>query len=217
MKSSVQKLFDDLFINYPVLVQCKNEIKSSFTILVDCYRSGGKTLVCGNGGSAADSEHIVGELMKGFRLPRAIPPEDSEKIAAVDADNSELLCKGLQRTLPAISLVSQVSLFSAFVNDISAEMAFAQQVYGYGKENDVLLAISTSGESRNVCRAALVGRALGLKVIGLTGRDSGSLARFCDVIISAPSDRTFRIQEYHQPLYHTLCAMLEEEFFGEEC
>ncbi len=215
MKPSVNKTFEDLFLNYPVLVQCKNEIDKAFSLMVECYSNNGKMLVCGNGGSAADSEHIVGELMKEFRLRRKVSPEDAEKIRSVNAENSEALCDGLQRALPAISLVSQVSLFSAFANDVNADMVFAQQVYGYGHKGDVLLAISTSGNSSNVCNAAHVGKAMGLSVVGLSGKDGGSMAQFCDVTICAPSDITFRIQEYHQPMYHALCAMLEEEFFGE--
>ncbi len=215
MKLSVRKLFDNLFIHYPVLVQCRNEVEKAYAIMAECYRNNGKMLVCGNGGSAADSEHIVGELMKEFRLKRKITQEDADKICAVDAENSEFICKGLQRALPAISLVSQVSLFSAFANDVNADMVFAQQVYGYGRDNDVLLVISTSGNSPNVCNAARVAKAMGLKVVGLGGKNGGIMARFCDVIICAPSDVTFRIQEYHQPIYHVLCAMLEEEFFGE--
>lgn len=215
MKPPVKRIFDDLFLNYPVLVQCGNEIEKAYNILAQSYHNRGKMLVCGNGGSAADSEHVVGELMKGFLLKRKIPQQDAEKISALYPDNSEVLCEGLQQALPAISLVSHVSLFSAFANDVNADMVFAQQVYGYGCGNDVLLAISTSGNSVNVCNAAQVGKAMGLHVVALTGKDGGSLAQFSDVTMCAPSDETFRIQEYHQPIYHVLCAMLEEEFFGE--
>ncbi len=215
MKPSVEKIFDDLFLNYPVLVQCKNEIGKAFSLMTECYQNKGKMLVCGNGGSAADSEHIVGELMKGFLQKRKMPSQDADKITAAAPDNSEYLCEGLQQALPAISLVSQVSLFSAFANDVNADLVFAQQVYGYGCENDVLLAISTSGNSANVCNAAHVGRAMGLHVVALTGKEGGALAQYADVSICAPSDLTFRIQEHHQPIYHVLCAMLEEEFFGE--
>lgn len=215
MKNEVKKIFEDLFINYPVLVQCKEDIAETFFLLVTCYGNEGKVLTCGNGGSAADSEHMVAELMKGFLKKRQISDDDREKICEVDSKVGKFIANGLQRALPAISLVSQVSLLSAFSNDVDADLVYAQQVYGYGKQGDVLMAFSTSGNSSNVCRAALVGKALGLYVVGLSGNGRGKLSDYCDVTISVPSDLTFRIQEYHLPIYHSLCAMLEEEFYGE--
>lgn len=215
MKKNVQKLFDELFVNYPVLEPCRNEIASAFSLMVTCYENKGKMLVCGNGGSAADSEHIVGELMKSFRIKREVPQSDIQKFTGVDPEMGQHLSDSLQPALPAISLVSQTSLFSAFANDVNSDMVFAQQVYGYGEKNDMLLAISTSGNSTNVCNAARVGKAIGLSVVGLIGKTGGILAQFCNVAICVPSEATYRIQEYHQPIYHALCAMLEEEFFGE--
>ncbi len=215
MKKIVHDYFDDLFKRYPEIEQCSGSIEDAYSLIVTCYRNDGKMLVCGNGGSAADTEHIVGELMKEFRLKRTVKKEDIEKINRVDSENCEELCKGLQRALPAISLVSQMSLFSAFANDVNAEMVFAQQVYGYGKVNDLLLAISTSGNSKNICNAARIAKAMGIPVVGLTGRSGGILKKFCNVAICVPSDITYHIQEYHLPIYHTLCSMLEEEFFGE--
>lgn len=216
MKNKNEALLEDLFVNYPTLTQCKKEIESAFSMLVHCYNHKGKLLVCGNGGSASDSEHIVGELMKEFMVKRPIPSDIVEKICKIDPKNGKKIGMNLQSPLPAISLVSQTSLLSAYTNDVDAEMVFAQQVYGYGEINDVLMAISTSGNSPNVCNAACVAKALGLPVIGMTGKRENSLTQFCDVSICVPSDTTLRVQEYHMPVYHTLCAMLEEEFFGEE-
>ena len=214
MKTSVRKIFNELYDHYPDLTQCREDIEAAFNLLVKCYKKRGKILLCGNGGSAADAEHIACELMKEFKLKREVTREDARKICRVDPENSEFLCEGLQRALPAISLVSQMALFSAFANDVNIDMVFAQQVYGYGRENDILLAISTSGTSANVCNAARIAKAMGLGVIGLTGKTGGTLALYSNVAIRAPSDQTYRIQEYHKPIYHALCAMLEEEFFG---
>lgn len=215
IKSSVRRIFNELFCNYPDLTQCREDIEAAYNLLTRCYRKKGKLLLCGNGGSAADAEHITCELMKEFKLKREVTSEDARKICKVDPENSEFLCEGLQRTLPAISLVSQSALFSAFANDVNIDMVFAQQVYGYGREHDILIAISTSGTSSNVCNAARIAKAMGLGVIGLTGKTGGTLALYCDVAIRAPSDITYRIQEYHKPIYHAICAMLEEEFFGD--
>lgn len=214
IKTSVRKIFNELFGNYPDLMQCREDIEAAYILLVKCYKKKGKILLCGNGGSAADAEHIACELMKEFKLKREVTREDARKICKVDPENSEFLCEGLQRALPAISLVSQGALFSAFANDVNIDMVFAQQVYGYGRENDILVAISTSGTSSNICNAARIAKAMGLGVIGLTGKTGGTLALYSNVAIRAPSDLTYRIQEYHIPIYHVLCAMLEEEFFG---
>ena len=214
MKSRVRKIFNELFSNYPDLKQCREDVEASFALLARCYKKRGKVLLCGNGGSASDAEHIACELMKEFMLKREVTREDARKICKVDPENSEFLCEGLQRALPAISLVSQTALFSAFANDVNIDMVFAQQVYGYGRDNDVLWAISTSGNSPNICNAARIAKAMGLNVIGLTGKTGGTLALYCNVAIRAPSEITYRIQEYHKPIYHILCAMLEEEFFG---
>ena len=214
MKTSVRKIFNELFDHYPDLTQCREDIEAAYNLLVKCYKKRGKILLCGNGGSAADAEHIACELMKEFKLKREVTREDARKICKVDPENSEFLCEGLQRALPAISLVSQSALFTAFANDVNIDMVFAQQVYGYGRENDILFAISTSGTSSNICNAARIAKAMGLVVIGLTGKTGGTLALYSNVAIRAPSDVTYRIQEYHEPIYHALCAMLEEEFFG---
>jgi D-sedoheptulose 7-phosphate isomerase len=214
MKTKAKKYFNDLFDQYPALKQSKHDIFSAFSILVTCYKKGGKLLVCGNGGSAADSEHIVGELMKEFRIKRPVTSSMANRLKSIESKNSDYIFQGLQQALPAISLVSQISLFTAYANDVDVNMTFAQQVYGYAQANDVLLAISTSGNSPNVCNAAHVARALDIPVIGLTGENGGNLAKFCTVIVAAPSSHTYSIQEYHLPIYHTICLALEEEFFG---
>lgn len=196
-----KELFERFFVKYSALDPCRGQIMGAFELLRDTYDGGGKLLVCGNGGSASDSEHIVGELMKGFTLPR---PYHSKALPE----------KKLQLGLPAISLVSHSALATAVANDNGADLVFAQQVLGYGKRNDSLIGISTSGNSSNVANAAKLARELGLHTIGLTGRDGGLLGGICDVCIAVPADRTYEIQEYHLPVYHLLCMMLECCYFG---
>lgn len=215
MNSAVMNIFEDLFIRYPKLELCRSDIEAAFIIIKDCYKNGGKVLVCGNGGSAADSEHIVGELMKGFIRRRHIGSEDIKKIADSFPKDWEYLSKNLQCALPAISLVSQSAISTAFVNDIAADMVYAQQVYGYGKTGDVLIGLSTSGNSRNVVNAIKIAKAFGVGTIGMTGKGESMMKGLCDVIIQAPETETYKIQEYHLPVYHALCAMIESEMFNE--
>ncbi len=203
-----------LLLACPDLEVCLEDVRRAFALLRACYRRGGKALICGNGGSAADSEHMVGELMKGYLSKRPLPTAARARLAAAFPENGHALADGLQGALPAISLVSQTSLITAYANDVSAEMIFAQQVYGYGVEGDVVIGLSTSGNSKNVIYALQVGRALGLHTLGLTGRSGGKMRTLCDVIICAPADRTPEIQLRHMAIYHALCAMLEEEFFS---
>lgn len=190
---------------YPALEGVSGDVKEAFEILRTSYENGGKLLVCGNGGSASDSEHIVGELMKGFYKKRPLPETEKEAIGEISAF--------LQGALPAIALTGHPALTTAFSNDVRADMTFAQQVYGYGRAGDVLIALSTSGNSVNVLHAATVAKAGNLAVIGLTGQDGGRLREICDVCIAVPTQVTAEIQEYHLPVYHTLCAMLEDYFF----
>jgi D-sedoheptulose 7-phosphate isomerase len=205
---------EQLISTYPELNVCAADIQAAFETLRDCYRSGGKVLTCGNGGSAADAEHIVGELMKGYLLKRPVPKEMHTKLIATSPENGEYIATHLQGGLPAISLVSQTSLLSAIANDTAADMVFAQQVYAYGQDGDALIGISTSGNARNVIHAMQVARALGLRIIGLTGPTGGRLKPLCDVCICVPAENTPAIQERHLPIFHVLCAMLEEEFFA---
>ena len=202
-----------LITRYPDLASCQAGISEAFQLLAASFRGGGKLLICGNGGSAADSEHIVGELMKGFMFRRAVSPGVRAQIVAVSPANGDYLADHLQGALPAISLVSQMSLLSAYANDVAGDMAFAQQVFGYGRIGDSVLGISTSGNARNVLHALQVGRAIGLRTLGLIGQSGGAMLPFCDVAICVPSTITPDIQERHVAIYHALCWMLEQEFF----
>jgi D-sedoheptulose 7-phosphate isomerase len=202
-------------VEQPALAACRTQIVEAFELLEACFAVGGKLLVCGNGGSAADSEHIVGELMKGFASRRPVPAELSRRLEeAYPGGDGRLLGERLQGALPAISLVSQTSLATALANDVAAEMVFAQQVYGYGRPADLLLAISTSGNAANVIAALRVARVLGLKTIALTGRDGGRMGKLADVVLRVPAAGTPEVQVLHLQVYHCLCAMLEAEFFG---
>jgi len=192
---------------------CRESIDAALAALVDAFRSGNKVLICGNGGSAADSEHIVGELMKGFRKPRRLAERFVDELAQQFPKEGLLLAGKLQGALPAISLVSQSSLCTAVSNDSGAEMVFAQQVYGYGAKGDVLLALSTSGKAKNVLYAVITAKALGLISIGLTGRSDSPLSELCDATIRVPAEDTAEVQEYHTKVYHHICAVLEAEFF----
>ena len=203
-----------LLKRYPVLGDCESPLHAAFELLANAYRNGNKLLVCGNGGSAADSEHIVGELMKGFLKRRPIPAEHAAMLERL-GDYGKQIAGRLEGALAAISLPSQMSLLTATANDGDYEMTFAQQVYGLGRPGDVLLAISTSGKSRNVCNAVVVAKAYGLKSIGLTGRSGGELAGLADIAIKVPSDDVAEIQELHLPVYHWLSTELEAEFFSE--
>jgi len=192
----------------------REPLAAALDLLAGALHGGGKVLVCGNGGSAADSEHIVGELMKGFRSRRPLPEADRVRLEAACGLEGRALAGRLQRALPAISLVSQVSLGSAVANDLGADLVFAQQVYGYGRPGDALIAISTSGNAGNVLAACRTARAFGLKVLGLTGADGGRLAQACDVCLRAPASETSAVQVWHLRAYHLLCGLLEAELFG---
>src|SRR5574344_985242 len=208
------KYIDDLISRYPALHVCKNEIFAAYLILVEAYQHGRKLLVCGNGGSAADSEHIVGELMKEFRMKRKVYSDQVEAMKAINPEMGQYLADNLQGTLPAIALTGHSALSTAFMNDSESVLVFAQQVNGYGKASDVFLGISTSGNSLNVIYAAITAKARGLKVLGLTGAKESKLSALADVCIRVPETETYKIQEYHLPIYHCLCLMLEEIFFS---
>ena len=201
---------------YPQLDVCKEDVKTAYELLEAAYRNGRKLLVCGNGGSASDSEHIVGELMKEFKFKRKVYSDQATALKAIDPELGQVLADNLQGALPAICLTGHSSLTTAFMNDANADLVFAQQVNGYGKPGDVFLGISTSGNSKNVLYAAVNAKAKGLKVIGLTGAKESKLMKYADVCIRVPEIETYKIQEYHLPVYHCLCLMLEEKFFGEK-
>jgi D-sedoheptulose 7-phosphate isomerase len=211
-EAAMNEVLDKLFINYPQLVEIKKDIVLAYEEIINCYSNGGKLLLCGNGGSAADCEHIVGELLKGFTLKRTLPEELRKKFMA--AGGEENFIDNLQGSLPAISLTSHVALSTAFLNDVNPHFVFAQQLYGLGNKGDVLIAMSTSGNAKNVINAVIVAKVKGIKVIALTGQDGGSVAKMCDVAIRVSALETYRIQEYHLPIYHALCEMVEKYFFS---
>ena len=213
MKETTKRILDELTERYPALTEQKENVRRAFEIAAEAYRSGKKLLVCGNGGSASDSEHIVGELMKSFKKKRAIDGEVKARLSALGEDG-EKLAASLEGTLRAVSLASHPALSTAFNNDKDPAVTFAQQLYGYADEGDVLVAISTSGSSRNCVLAAVTAKAKGVKTIALTGKNPGKLSALADVAILVPETETYKVQELHLPVYHCLCAMLEEEFFG---
>lgn len=207
-------VLERLIGKYPDLQPCLEDLEQSYRMLRAVYEAQGKVMVAGNGGSASDSEHIVGELMKGFMLGRQLPAARREQLEAQWGEDGRYLADRLQGALPAISLVSHSALSTAISNDVAGDMIYAQQVYGYGRPEDALVIVSTSGNSSNVVRAAQVAKTLGMKVIGLTGRGGGRFKEICDVTIRVPYDTTPDIQERHLPIYHALCIMLEEAFFA---
>jgi len=207
-------MLDTLLERHRALAPCAHDIERAVTVLCDAFARGNKVLTCGNGGSAADAEHIVGELMKGFRHARPLTGAEKERLEAVGGAEGARMAGRLQKPLPAVSLVSSVSLATAFANDVAPELTFAQQVYGLGVPGDVLIALSTSGTSRNVVCAIIAAKARGLQVIGLTGGNGGALKTMSDVCIVVPSQVTHEIQEYHLPVYHYLCEAVEARFFG---
>jgi len=207
-------LVDQLCERYPSLNAVKPAITEACDQLIDCYGQGGKVLACGNGGSCSDADHIVGELMKSFELKRPVRETIQQKLLEIDPERGGYLASHLQQGLPAISLTAHTALATAVSNDIDGTLIFAQQVIGYGKEGDVLIGISSSGNSQNVLDACMVAKAMNLKVIGLTGETGGKMKAFCDILINVPGRRTFMVQELHLPVYHVLCLAVEHHFFG---
>ena len=196
------------------LAGCDAQVAHAIAALITCYERNGKLLVCGNGGSAADAEHIVGEMMKGFCLPRCLSDTDKAQLASVAGDDAKLLSTKLQYGLAALSLVSHSALMTATANDQDGQLIFAQQVWGLGNAGDILLAISTSGNSQNILLAAKTARAKNMLVIGLTGLTGGKLVGLCDIAITVPSNNVAQIQEMHLPIYHHICASVEAHFFA---
>ena len=204
---------EELTGRYPVLDAVKADVLAAYEMMKECYEHGGKVLIAGNGGSCADSEHIVGELMKGFVKRRPVAGEFADALRAADPARGGELAAHLQGSLPAIALTGHISLSTAFSNDVNGELTYAQQLYGYGRPGDVFIGISTSGNAKNIMYAVAVAKAAGIRTIGLTGKDGGELGRACDVSIVVPEQETFKIQELHLPVYHALCLMLEEHFY----
>ncbi len=216
MEKSVEKELDLLISRYPALSECRDDIEAAFIDMCDAYDHHKKLLIAGNGGSAADSEHIAGELMKRFKITRPIGRDLADRIMSVDEERGERLVRNLEMPLRAVPLTSHIAITTAYMNDADATGVFAQQLLGYGDEGDVFLAISTSGNSENIICACVVARALGIRIIGLTGKKESELSKIADVCIRVPETETYKIQELHLPVYHCLCLMLEKKYFGAE-
>lgn len=211
MNKKSKMIFEKLYETYPSLCCCSNEINLAFELMKSCLEQGGKILVCGNGGSACDSEHIVGELMKGFNLRRPLTPAQKARFA--ELEDGDCIADRLQGALRAISLTSQAGLITAFANDVDAELIFAQQVFAYADECDILIALSTSGNSKNIVLAAKTAKAVKTKAIAITGSSGGRLDSISDCCIKLPACSPYEVQEFTLPVYHALCAALELEFF----
>ncbi|MCI8307692.1 MAG: SIS domain-containing protein [Lachnospiraceae bacterium] len=212
--AKLKEHLDLLIKRYPALEVVRQDIAEAYFILENCYENDNKLLIAGNGGSAADAEHIAGELMKRFQIRRPVPEEFADRLREIDAVRGENLARNLERGLMAIPLVAHEALTTAYINDVDGLGVFAQQLYGFGRTGDVFLGISTSGNSKNVMSAVIVAKAMGIKVIGLTGESGGELAKVSDVAIKVPAYETYMIQELHLPVYHCLCLMLEAHFYG---
>lgn len=214
LEEKLKRHIDRLIERYPQLHDIEEPIINAYLLLESCYTTDNKLLVAGNGGSAADAEHIAGELMKRFQKPRPISDDFAAKLISVDKERGTNLAKNLECSLMAIPLVAHEALTTAYINDVDGLGVFAQQLYGFGRKGDVFLGISTSGNSRNILNATVVARASGIKIIGLTGGDGGELAKVSDVAVIVPEKETYLIQELHLPIYHCWCMMLEDRFFG---
>ncbi len=212
MKDTTSKIYEELFQRYPSLCSIKENILNAFNIINSTYQNGGTLYCAGNGGSSTDSEHIVGELLKSFKKYRKVDEETTKKLLS-QGDNGAYLLSKLEGSLPAVSLISQTGILTAFANDKSWDTAIAQQLYGLGKKGDCLLVLSTSGNSKNCIYATLVAQVKGIKTIAFTGVGGGKLSKICDECVCVPESETYKVQELHLPIYHCLCAMLEEEFF----
>ena len=213
MTNRSAEILDNLITRYPQLRECQASIKNAANMLIETYQVNGKLLTCGNGGSAADANHIVGELMKSFVQPRSIGTDFYKLLHTIAPNEASEIDGKLQGTLSAIALTEQSSIISAFANDVSPQLVYAQQVLGYGNAGDTLLGISTSGNSKNVVYAIIVAKAKGMHTIAMTGKNSSRLSNLCDITICVPETDTFKVQELHLPIYHCLCMILEHEFF----
>lgn len=211
---SIENTMNEMIKNQPRLMSIQDDIWNAYRTIERCYSNNGKVFVCGNGGSAADALHIVGELMKSFVRNRPIDKQTADSLTTIYPDHAAYFIENIQGALPAIALVENASLASAYANDVTADMIYAQQLYGYAKQGDVLIAISTSGNSINVLNAVRLAKAMNVATVGLTGGSGGKLKLICDVCIVAPENETYKIQELHLPIYHILCIMIEQRFFA---
>ena len=209
----INRHIDSLLSRYSCLSVCRSDMEKAYCMMKESFENGRKLIICGNGGSASDSSHIAGELLKGFLKKRGLPASEKMKLIDTDAERGNYLAENLQGSLPAIALPSNTSLLTAVLNDMDGRLVYAQQVRGYGNKGDILMCISTSGNAENVINAAVTAAASGLEIIGLTGESGGELLKFCDACIRVPASSTAEVQELHLPVYHTLCAMIEETFF----
>jgi len=203
-----------LIQRYPELAPVMNSISEAAEMMISCYSSGGKILLCGNGGSSSDAEHVTGELMKSFELLRPLDDSLKKRIEEIGGDNGKILATKLEHAMPAICLSSQTSLTSAIANDTGNDFVYAQQIIGYGNESDILIAISTSGNSPNVVNACITAKALNMNVIGLTGESGGKMKPYCDILLNVQGSNTALVQELHLPVLHTLCKLVEYHFYG---
>lgn len=216
LEERLYKHINTLIERYPKLEGARQSIIDAYLIMEECYENGGKLLIAGNGGSAADSEHIAGELMKRFKIQRPVSNEYAQRLMEIDSERGRELAKNLECSLMAIPLVAHEALSTAYINDVDGYGVFAQQLFGFGRKGDVFLGISTSGNSKNIMNATVVARASGIKVIGLTGANGGELAMVADAAVKVPETETYMIQELHLPIYHCWCLMLEDRFFGKD-
>lgn len=208
-----QEIINEMIGRYPALESCKEDIENACSAVIDCYSNNGLLLLCGNGGSCADADHIVGELMKSFEKRRPVEKDLEEGLISVSNTRGATIAQQLQHALPAISLNAHNALISAISNDVDPSLVYAQQIAGYGRKGDVLIAISTSGNSQNIVDAVITAKAKGLTVIGLTGQSGGEMKQYCDIPICVPSVNTAEVQEFHLPIYHTICKTVENRFF----
>lgn len=208
------KSIDQLCERYPALSDLRNNISDAAEMIIDCYKNGGKLLICGNGGSSADADHLTGELMKSFESVRPLDDSFKKRLQEISGTRGKYLAVKLEHSLPAISLSSNTGLTTAISNDIDPLLVFAQQLMGYGNENDLLIGISTSGNSQNIIDACITAKALNLKVIGITGKTGGKMKQYCDVLVNVPETRTALIQELHLPVLHTICRIAENFFYS---
>lgn len=205
-----------LTAKHPELSVLRDSIKEAAEVIIKAYTAGYKLLICGNGGSSSDSDHLVGELMKSFETKRPLDISFKSRLAEVSLERGKYLAEKLEHGLPAISLSAHTSLTTAICNDIDPDLVFAQQIIGYGTEKDVLIAISTSGNSKNIIDACITAKAMNITVIGITGKTGGAMKKYCDILINVPDDRTASVQELQLPVYHFLCRMVEDHFYGKD-
>ena len=208
------KLIDQVCERYPALSDLRSRISDAAEMIIGCYNKGGKLLICGNGGSSADADHLAAELMKSFESVRPLEESFKNRLYEISGVRGKYLAAKLEHSLPAISLSSNTALTTAVSNDIDPSLVFAQQIIGYGNENDLLIGISTSGNSQNIVDACITARALNINVIGITGKTGGKMKQYCDVLVNVPETRTAMVQELHLPVLHTICRMIENHFYS---